>query len=222
MIDTVLSYVAPHHCCGCGELGTLLCSNCKYDIVSEPYSACVACSKGVAEKHGLCNKCTVPYERAWCVAQRHDSLQRLIDEYKFAHAKAAYLPLAGLLDDHIPELPASVCVVPVPTVSSHIRQRGFDHTLLIARKFATIRGLKTSSLLQRRTKTTQRGVNRRARVKQAKEAFVCSTSLQPDTIYLLLDDVITTGATVKYAAKTLINAGAQKVWVASISRQPLD
>jgi len=68
----------------------------------------------------------------------------------------------------------------------------------------------------------QRGAGRRTRTEQAKKAFQCATSLDPKAIYILVDDVITTGATVKYAAKTLLDAGASTVWVASISRQPLD
>lgn len=222
MIDTLLSYIAPHHCSGCGESGTLLCHNCKYDIISEPYSACIACSTAIAGKQGLCKKCVVPYERAWCVAPRHDVLQRLIDDYKFANVKAASVPLASLLHEQLPELPVNVNVVPVPTISSHIRQRGYDHTLLVARRFAKQRHLTISTPLQRATSTMQRGANKRDRTKQAQSAFMCSESLDPKAIYLLLDDVVTTGATVKFATKTLIDAGAQTVWVVSISRQPLD
>lgn len=222
MIDTLLSYVAPHHCSGCGETGTLLCDNCKYDIISEPYSACVACSKGLAGKQGLCSSCHVPYERAWCAAARHDTLQRLIDSYKFSNAKAAYFPLTSLLHENLPELPSDIIIVPIPTVASHIRQRGYDHALLVARHFAKTRQLTLSPVLQRKSTTMQRGANKRTRTAQAKQAFVCHQQLDTATTYLLIDDVITTGATVKYAAKTLIDAGAGVVWVASISRQPLD
>ena len=223
MIDTLLSFVAPHHCSGCGELGTLLCHNCKYDIISEPFSACIACGKGIAGKQGLGKECSdVPYERAWCVAPRHDVLQRLLDDYKFANTKAAFKPLAGLLHEHMPELPPNVHIVPVPTVNSHIRQRGYDHTLLLSRRFAKRRSLPVSPVLHRATNTMQRGANKRQRIKQAKVAFVCHETLDAETIYLLIDDVITTGATVRFAAQTLVDAGAQTVWVASISRQTLD
>lgn len=222
MIDSLLSIVAPHHCCGCGFGGTLLCDNCKYDIISEPFSACIACGRGVTGKNGLCNGCHMPYSRAWCVSARQDQLQRLIDSFKFTNARAAYRSLAGLFHEHLPELPSNVRVVPVPTISSHIRQRGYDHTLLISKRFARIRALEVDTVLQRATDTMQRGAGRRLRTEQAKKAFACPKPLSPDSIYLLIDDVVTTGATVKYAAQTLVDAGAQTVWVASISRQPLD
>lgn len=222
MIDRLLSFVAPHHCCGCSEIGTLLCDNCKYDITSEPFEACVACGKGLAGRNGLCGVCKVPYQHAWCVADRRDHLQRLIGNYKFTNARAAHKPLAQLLSERLPELPAETIVIPIPTVSSHIRQRGYDHMLLLSRHFARLRGLSVDTSLQRATNTTQRGSGVRQRARQAKAAFICNRQLDDGKIYLLIDDVITSGATVKYAAQILLNAGASTVWVASISRQPLD
>lgn len=222
MIDTLLAIVAPHHCSGCGDVGSLLCENCKYDIIHEPYSLCVACAEGLAGNSGLCSACKLPYKRAWCVAPRQDQLQRLIDAYKFNNAQAAYKPLVELLDLHLPELPADVAIVPIPTVASHIRQRGYDHVRLIAQQFAKTRGIQLAPALNRQTTTMQRGATAKQRDEQAKKAYGCSVKLDPNKVYLLIDDVITTGATMKYAAKTLRDAGAKKVWVASVSRQPLD
>lgn len=222
MIDTLLSIVAPHHCFGCGESGAPLCDNCKYDIVSEPFLSCVACGVGLAGTTGLCRACKVPYERAWCVADRRDHLQKLIGAYKFSNARDAHRSLADLLHAYLPELPVHTTIVPVPTVSSHIRQRGYDHTLLIARRLSRLRNLPITTNLHRVTSTKQRGTGRRQRIEQAKTAFACRQTVDSERIYLLIDDVITTGATVKYAAQALRDAGANTVWVASISRQPLD
>lgn len=222
MIDTLLAFVAPHHCSGCTKTGTLLCDNCKYDITSEPFVACVACGERVAMTHGICTQCNVPYERAWCVADRRDHLQRLIGNYKFTNTRAAYRPLADLLDTCLPELPPNTIIVPVPTVSSHIRQRGYDHMLLIARQLGKRRHLRVDTTLQRATSTKQRAATRSQRITQAKAAFMCPKPLDSTATYLLIDDVITTGATVKYATQCLLGAGASTVWVASISRQPLD
>lgn len=94
--------------------------------------------------------------------------------------------------------------------------------MLIAVRFAKQRKLRLDTSLSRATTTRQRDAGRRARTAQAKVAFVCKEKLDSDAIYLLLDDVVTTGATLKYAAKTLKDSGARTVWVASISRQTLD
>lgn len=156
------------------------------------------------------------------MADRRDALEKLIDGYKFANARAAYRPLAELLHERLPVLPGSVVIVPVPTVSAHIRQRGYDHMLLIARRFGRLRKLPVSTVLRRVTSTRQRDAGRAQRITQAKVAFQCFEQLNPTVTYLLLDDVMTTGATMRYAAKALRDAGAETVWIASVSRQPLD
>ena len=222
MIDRLLSTIAPHHCFGCGNVGTILCEGCKYDIVTEPFLTCVSCGKLASLSSGLCFDCQMPYERAWCVADRRDHLEQLIDAYKFKNTKAAYEPLADLLHSRLPDLPPYTVVIPIPTVNSHIRQRGYDHMLLIARQLGRLRRLPVDTSLTRATNTTQRGAGARERSAQAKFAFTCDRKLDPQALYLLVDDVITSGATVKYAAQTLRDAGATRVWVASVSRQPLD
>lgn len=132
------------------------------------------------------------------------------------------MDLADLLHIAVPYLPAETVIVPVPTVSSHIRQRGYDHTHLIAHRFAKQRGHRVRPLIERQTGTKQRGANRRQRMKQAKEAFAARRPLDPTVPYLLIDDVVTTGATLHYAAQTLQDAGAAIIWVAVVARQPLD
>jgi ComF family protein len=222
MIDQLLSIVAPHHCSGCQKSGTLLCDNCKYDIISESYDRCVACGKNISTNGRICNRCRVPYERGWCVGERSDALQMLIGNFKFKNMRAAFRPLADVLDESIPAFPKNTVIVPVPTVSSHIRERGYDHMLLIAKRFARRRNASIDTSLTRVTNTKQRDKGRAERIKQAKTAFACNKPLDPQMVYVIVDDVVTTGATVKYAAETLRSAGAEHVWVVSISRQALD
>lgn len=218
MIDALLSYIAPHYCYGCHKIGTILCDNCKYDIISEPYGRCIVCERPCLPEN-LCSRCRPPYQRAWCVGERTDELERLITDFKFQRVKAAHKTLAELVHQTLPELPSQTIIVPVPTVNSHIRRRGYDHTRLIARHLARLRGLEQRSLLERVTNTAQLGTSRQTRLKQARRAFRATQTLDSDVPYLLLDDVMTTGATIKYAAKALRAAGATTIWVATVSRQ---
>ena len=222
MIDRLLSFIAPHHCCGCDKIGSLLCEYCKYDITDESFMRCLHCGRRPAGSNGLCGSCRVPYSRAWCVGWRQDNLKQLIDVYKFSRARAADRPLAGLLDEIIPTLPPETVLVPIPTISSHVRMRGYDHIDRIIKRFGTMRRLSIDRCLARTMQQSQRGSSRKDRLKRAREAFVCTKSLDPDVPYLIVDDVLTTGATVKYAAQALKEAGARTIWVAVISRQPLD
>ena len=112
-------------------------------------------------------------------------------------------------------------VVPVPTVRAHVRERGYDHALLIAKSIAARRGLGCKVLLGRRINTRQRGAGRRERFRQAGEAFTLRTTHIPAKV-LLVDDVVTTGATLHFTAKILKDAGVQTVFAAVIAKQPLD
>lgn len=222
MIDSLLSYIAPHHCYGCDKTGTLLCDNCKYDIISEPFSSCVACALRPAGSLGLCGCCRVSYSQAWCVAWREDVCEKLIDAYKFSRVRAVDKIGAELLDHCVPALPPETLLVPIPTIAPHVRQRGYDHMERIARRFGRLRGLQVQQCLYRQTTAVQHGATASQRRKQAAEAFGCKMTLDSDTPYLLLDDVVTTGATLRAAAKVLRSQGARIIWVATLTRQPLD
>lgn len=161
-------------------------------------------------------------DKTWCVGERSGGLEALINQFKFEYAEAAYVPLGDILLATLPQLPSDTVVVPIPTVRAHIRQRGYDHTLLMARYIAEKRGLTLDQALRRRTTTVQRGANRKTRIAQAKEAFEVIGSVKKDTPYLLIDDVVTTGSTLQYAARALKDAGAATIWAAAAARQPLD
>ncbi|MDB5186542.1 MAG: putative amidophosphoribosyltransferase [Candidatus Saccharibacteria bacterium] len=221
MIDTLLSYIAPHLCCGCGKIGALLCDDCKYNINNDASVLCIACGIGASDT-GICKTCDVAYTRAWCVGERSGVLQRLIGDYKFQNMYAAYRPLALLLIEHIDQLPSTTVVVPIPTVASHVRERGYDHTLLLAKQVAKHRDIRLRQVITRTNSSRQRGASGVQRVAQAKVAFKVTGKINPAVPYLLIDDVVTTGATIKYAAEALRAAGATQIWVAVIARQLLD
>jgi len=149
-------------------------------------------------------------------------MERLIDGYKFGRAKAAIKAMADLLDSRLPALPLEAVLVPIPTIPQHIRQRGYDHSRLIAKILAKRRGLRVDPALVRHTSAVQRGAGRKQRISQAKRAFGCTRELSDKQIYILIDDVATTGATLSAAAEVLRRSGAKQVWAAAVARQPLD
>jgi len=219
MIDDALQIIAPHHCYSCGKTGFLLCSSCKYDIIQAFQNDCVVCFQ--ASKSGVCARHRLPYQKAWVVGRREGSLEGLINAYKFENAKTGAKVLAQLLDETLPSFAESTIVVPVTTIRKHIRERGYDHMVLVAKEFAQLRHLTYEPLLRRQTATHQRGESALQRERNAREAFA-AVKTYSDVPYLILDDVMTTGATLKYAAKALKDAGAQTIFVAALARQPLD
>lgn len=221
MIESLLDLIAPHYCSSCGEIGSLLCDSCKYSIVDEDIFGCLLCGRPTGA-NGTCARYRPTIERAWYVAERTGGLEELIDRYKFDRARAAYKPLGDLLLARLPVLPPETILVPIPTVRSHIRARGYDHTLLIAQYVAKKRGLKLAHALERLNTASQRGASRKQRMEQAQRAFRVKGALQQGAPYLLIDDIVTTGATLSFAARAMRSAGASRVWAAAIARQPLD
>ena len=221
MLDWFLSIVAPHHCCGCGKVGGLLCSHCRNNIISEPYDVCMNCGLQ-AWRDGVCDRCRVDYQKAWIVGPYHETLGSIVRQVKFDAARAGLDEIARLIADRLPVLPDDVCIVPMPTIRRHIRLRGFDHTNYIARRLSRLKGLPVARRLERRHNAVQVGASRSRRRKQAREAFCLVGIIDPTLTYLLVDDVVTTGASMREAAKILRKGGARNVWAVCLAREALD
>jgi len=220
IVDIVLGVVAPHLCSGCGQIGSTFCDNCKYNIITEPFLDCILCERRSAS--GVCDDHKVAFNQAWAVGVRSGPLQRLIGGYKFRNMKAASYDLADLLHRRLPALPATTVLVPIPTTPTHIRERGYDHLLLIVIQLGRLRHLPVKTLLVRDNVLVQHHASREDRFIQAASAFKVAGTIDPSATILLLDDVVTTGATIIQAATLLKQAGATTILVATTSRQPLD
>lgn len=219
MLEPVISFIAPHSCSSCGELGTILCERCKNNILKRRYEGCILCGRTTTASH-LCRRHRLPYDDAWCVAKRGRALEVLIDRYKFQRCRAAHSVLAELLDAALPPLPPETVIVPVPTAPRNCRIRGYDHMWLIARALGRRRGLKTACILGRQSNLTQHFAPSAAeRRRRAKRYFTLKAPVPTDAPLLLIDDIFTTGATIQAAANCLRQAGAQEVRVAVIARQ---
>lgn len=220
MLDRLFAAVSPHLCHYCSRTGALICQYCEYDIIKGRIGVCIVCG---SQKSGqMCAGHTQPYQKAWCFGERKDALEYLINELKLECRREAASGLARLLNAALPELPPGTVIVPIPTAGLHRRQRGFDHTLLLAKYFGKMRGLPVERLLLRNHNYAQRTSNKKERLVQAQQAFFCPRPLDSKVHYLLLDDVVTTGATVKYGARALRRAGARHIMVGAVAYEPLD
>ena len=149
------------------------------------------------------------------IDRRDSPIGTLIEDFKFNSNRALAKPLSEIISQVLPTIKDNVVIVPLPTNTKHIRARGLDHTLLLAKKLAKLRGKNYSvaQILLRGKNTTQVGTNKKQRLSQAKEAYILNPKIKvnPQNTYLLLDDVWTTGASMKSALKKLREAGASKI-----------
>ncbi|HSX46818.1 MAG TPA: phosphoribosyltransferase family protein [Patescibacteria group bacterium] len=151
-------------------------------------------------------------QRVWAATSYAATAKQLLHLYKFEHVQAAFGTIAEAMDEALPLLPPEIVVVPLPTATSRVRQRGYDHARLLARTIAAKRQLLYLPILHRLTQTRQVGATRQQRLGQLQGAFwVSRTKLLGGHSVLLIDDVATTGASLTHAAQSLMQAGAQTV-----------
>jgi ComF family protein len=111
-------------------------------------------------------------------------------------------------------------LVPVPLHSLRLRERGFNQSAWLAEAFAKEASADCTDILRRvRDTGTQTALSREERQRNVKDAFRLrrGTVLHPEQSYVLVDDVITTGATLNACAATLIDAGAKRVAVLTLA-----
>ena len=223
VFDRVLSVIAPHSCLGCGIEGTILCLECSEQIDRLP-SVCYSCGKATSF-YKPCDACIGKTKPAhiWIVANYDKLAKDLVRSCKFESKRPAAYAMAKMIDSALPFFGEDPLIVFVPTANSRVRERGFDHSKLIAVNLAKARGWKYLRLLVRTTDTRQLGATRDLRKKQLSGAFRINSNMAEcckNRYILLIDDVITTGATVEECTKQLYKVGAKQVDVAVFARTP--
>ncbi len=217
-----LDLIAPHSCRGCGRLGEPLCDCCKKYITSSLNDVCPFCKSKL--KNHQCKNCkNLP--PIFYLGERKGLLAILVHDFKYNSVRAIGINLAKILNEVLPKnLPENAVLVPLPTSTKHIRERGFDHTLFIAKRLAKLRRLKLEKLLLRAKNTVQVGADKKTREAQANSAYEINSKIRidPEITYILFDDVLTTGASIKAGLKKLRKAGARKFVIVVLSVNRLD
>jgi ComF family protein len=201
----------------------------------EPLSAeffCVACRTPFVnpfplDAEGRCALCRGGlrgFDAAYCFGAYEGVLRQLIHLYKYGRVKTLTRPLAELLARALPRDESFDAVTPVPLHWRKLWSRGFNQSALLARVLARRSGIPMVPAL-RRTRSTapQAGLGNSSRRKNVAAAFRVrraggfARKLAGRRI-LLIDDVMTTGATAAACANTLKRAGAARVALLTIAR----
>ncbi len=154
--------------------------------------------------------------------QLHGGTQELIRGLKYRNRRGAVAELAdqlvqSIIDD--PESPEYEIVTWAPTSSVRQRQRGYDQSELLARAVAARLGIKCRRLLYRDRSAPQTGRNREQRLHGP--IFRARPMRRPYRV-LVIDDVVTTGSTLRAAAHALDLAGAKEVCLLAVAATPRD
>ena len=200
----ILDLFYPCYCKGCGKFGYVFCHRCYFynSRYNPPFST----------------KNDEDFNQILVSGLKEGVLEELVKDYKY-HSRRHYAPVfGGILNETIKrvgELGEKTVIVPLPTALKHIRLRGFDHIDAIAREFSRLSGFPVLKVLERAFDTVQVGSSNEERKKQARRAYrvsredferfldIFSEVDLRKTHFLLVDDVWTTGASMRAAGKVL-------------------
>jgi predicted amidophosphoribosyltransferase len=136
---------------------------------------------------------------------------------KFDSHRAMARLIADKLYDTVPFVEFDM-VTYLPTASSRIRKRGYDHSRLIAKTLAMRRGLQFGKLLVRHGQARQLGSTKIVRRQQAEASYLAKPNLNFSHV-LVIDDVISSGASLEAATQQLRRAGVKNVYAAVFARR---
>ncbi len=217
----------PARCLVCAEsTRTLdLCEACCSTLVRNT-PACPCCGLPLPAIEAACGACLhdpPPFSQVFAVWRYEGVVAHLLPRFKFHHDLAAGKVLTELA---LPVIRAWSGwqgvdrMIPVPLHSSRLAQRGYNQALEWARPLAKVLSVRFDHASLRRARATlaQTELDAAARRRNVRGAFEAMPVR--DEVVVLVDDVVTTGATVREATRSLLRAGAREVRVLAIARAP--
>lgn len=212
----------PPRCLLCAEPGWRgrdLCRDCDAAL---PWnrSACLRCALPLPASAPACGRCL---QRPPPMRETHAALiygfpvDRLLPRLKFHADLACGRLLSQLMIEAFAALPRPDALIPLPLHRSRLRSRGYDQALELARPLARAFALPLldGALMRKHGTPPQSRLDAAARQRNLRGAFAADPAAAMPQHVAVIDDVVTTGATMQAAAQALHRAGAQRVdaWV---------
>jgi ComF family protein len=209
------------------ETQFVFCETCSQETVELGTPRCAQCAQPghfVREKCERCSAQRPAFDEVFALFEHEGAVAKAIHRLKYLDRSDLARPLGLLLAkgfQFAPEFRKLDVLVPVAVHEERFRARRYDHAALLTTSISRILGVPgdVSGLLRVKKTEQQVGLDETQRLANVEGAFSTSASFHERRVGLV-DDVMTTGATVAEAAKTLKKAGAQSVTVLCLARQP--
>jgi competence protein ComFC len=223
----ILDIFFPTRCLICGKYGHELCFDCAQKIEIIKTHLCPECGK-ISSFGSYCDGCRrskKPHLSKIIVATRYNvgPIKQLVSSFKYEGFQGLAKPLGELIVCQLKSLNISfdkIVVVPVPLYITRKNRRGFNQSELLARYISKELSLHGGDALARiRDTISQVSLKKSQRTSNISGAFICiDRELILNSNIILVDDVVTTGATLTECAKVLKENGAKKIIGAVIAR----
>lgn len=200
-----------------------LCNDCRIGLPRIPAARCPVCAipTPTGDACGRCLERPPHFDRVAAALLYQYPASLLVQDLKYRGNLSAARALAGVLCDALDDEPYPDLVLPMPLARGRIADRGFNQAMEIARHVAAEFGLRVVSDACRRTRegTPQAALPWKERARNVRKAFACDADFSGKRI-AIIDDVLTTGATLDELARTLKRCGALEVvgWI--VARTP--
>lgn len=224
-VRNALRYALPQACVLCRSPcgNALVCTPCTRAMprIAEACPRCALASSGSL----VCGACLAkppPFDAAFAAWRYAFPADRLLQSFKYAGVLALAEPLASALADAVArrDAPRPDMLVAMPLSARRQRERGFNHAHEIARRLSARLRIPLAQVLSRtRDAPPQAGLTLRERARNVRDAFAASASVAGRTV-AIVDDVMTTGATLGAAARAARKAGAVRIDAWVVARTP--
>ncbi len=227
LATALVDFAFPLRCTGCGAWDTLLCDRCRADLPTIEAPFCSRC--GIPQPdgpYGVCPECQRTPFRALDAARacfRFDGIEsNAVHDLKYRSVSALAEPLGQMLGETLrAAYPDTAALVPVPLHPVRQRTRGYNQATLLAHAAAVGSGLPVLEHALRRVRVTpsQTAFDGPGRRQNVRDAFAQGELDVAGLDVVLIDDVVTTGATMDACAAVLKAAGAKSVRGFALARE---
>jgi len=234
--ESLVDLIYPRNCFICHKYlsgnnkNNLICQACWDKIEYNLPPFCNICGRRTLEAEGFCKACSkreYGFDRAWSVVNYSGVIRQLIHLFKYQNQPSLARPLAGLMIGffntyHLERFKFD-CLVAIPLSPARLREREYNQSELLAAELGRLVNLGEPLNILKRIKHTpfQSGLKENQRFANVQGAFeIRKKEKLTHKNILLVDDLLTTGATCSEAAGILKQAGASQIHVLTLATTP--
>ncbi|MEK7486412.1 MAG: ComF family protein [Planctomycetota bacterium] len=227
-IHFFLDYIYPRFCLACGKSLSFseqfyLCSGCVDSFQTCKKNRCIGCAQPLAylKKCGKCKGKHISWKQLWCLYEYEKAVVPLVKRWKIHREEEAWRGIKKFFQQGLKDLtcPPVDLVVPVPLHPKKLAERGFNPAEQLARLVSKEFQIPLKTRLLKRLKQTpnQKQLSEKERKHNLSGVFSCKKV--PQNV-LIVDDIMTTGSTLRELCKVLKQQGAKSIYCLVLARTP--